>query len=47
MVEQTFSGRHFHALAHDAGREMLDRLAAEDLRVGRSPTFSQSVEFVD
>jgi DNA-binding transcriptional ArsR family regulator len=34
MVEQTSLDRLFHALAHDARRDMLDRLAAEDLTVG-------------
>jgi DNA-binding transcriptional ArsR family regulator len=34
MVEQTSLDQLFHALAHDARRDMLDRLAAEDLTVG-------------
>ena len=34
MVERTSLDRLFHALAHDARRDMLDRLAAEDLTVG-------------
>jgi DNA-binding transcriptional ArsR family regulator len=34
MVEQTSLDRLFHALAHDVRRDMLDRLAAEDLTVG-------------
>jgi DNA-binding transcriptional ArsR family regulator len=35
MVEQTSLDRLFHALAHDARRDMLDRLAAEEnLTVG-------------
>jgi DNA-binding transcriptional ArsR family regulator len=34
MVKQTSLDRLFHALAHDARRDMLDRLAAEDLTVG-------------
>ena len=34
MVEQTSLDRTFHALAHGARRDMLDRLAAEDLTIG-------------
>ena len=34
MVKQIPLDRLFHALAHDARRDMLDRLAAEDLTVG-------------
>jgi DNA-binding transcriptional ArsR family regulator len=34
MVERTSLDRLFHALAHDARRDMLDRLVAEDLTVG-------------
>jgi DNA-binding transcriptional ArsR family regulator len=34
MVEQTDLDRLFHALANDARRAMLDRLAVEDLTVG-------------
>jgi DNA-binding transcriptional ArsR family regulator len=34
MVEQTSLDRLFHALAHDARRDMLDRLTAQDLTVG-------------
>jgi DNA-binding transcriptional ArsR family regulator len=34
MVEQGSLDRLFHALAHDARRDMLDRLAAQDLTVG-------------
>ena len=34
MVEQIALDRLFHALAHDVRRDMLDRLAAEDLTVG-------------
>jgi DNA-binding transcriptional ArsR family regulator len=34
MVEQASLNRLFHALAHDARRDMLDRLAAQDLTIG-------------
>jgi DNA-binding transcriptional ArsR family regulator len=34
MVERIPLDRLFHALAHDARRDMLDRLAAQDLTVG-------------
>jgi DNA-binding transcriptional ArsR family regulator len=34
MVEQTSLDRLFHALANDARRGMLDRLAVEDLTIG-------------
>lgn len=34
MVKQIPLDRLFHALAHDARRDMLDRLAAEDLTIG-------------
>ena len=34
MVKQIPLDRLFHALAHDARRDMLDRLAAGDLTVG-------------
>ena len=34
MVERTSLDRLFHALAHDARRDMLDRLATEDLTIG-------------
>jgi DNA-binding transcriptional ArsR family regulator len=34
MVERTSLDRLFHALAHDARRDMLDQLAAEDLTIG-------------
>jgi DNA-binding transcriptional ArsR family regulator len=34
MVERTSLDRLFHALAHDARRDMLERLAAEDLTIG-------------
>jgi DNA-binding transcriptional ArsR family regulator len=34
MVKQIPLDRLFHALAHDARRDMLDRLSAEDLTIG-------------
>ena len=34
MVERTSLDRLFHAVAHEARRDMLDRLAAEDLTIG-------------
>jgi DNA-binding transcriptional ArsR family regulator len=34
MVRQTSLDRLFHALAHDVRRDMVDRLAAEDLTIG-------------
>jgi DNA-binding transcriptional ArsR family regulator len=34
MVERTSLDRLFHALAHDARRDMLERLVAEDLTIG-------------
>ena len=47
MVESSTMNEVFHALAHDARREILSRLASGDLTVGQlAEPFSMSLEAV-